>query len=104
MILLFHTESGAQYGYQDQWVNGVFHLSGERQVGDMKFIKGNKALRDHHRNNEAVYLFSSTDKPKYYTFEGQFNVTGYHYETAPDINDNDRQAIIFEMVLVEDDK
>ena len=34
-------------GYQDAWSDdGFFHLTGEGQNGDMRFIRGNLATRD----------------------------------------------------------
>ena len=47
-IFLFTGESGEQYGYEDGWDdNGVFLYTGEGQKGDMEFIGGNRAIRDH---------------------------------------------------------
>ena len=47
-ILLFTGEMGGQYGYSDSWTeDGLFLYTGEGQPGDMTFIRGNAAIRDH---------------------------------------------------------
>lgn len=40
----------------------VFSYTGEGQAGDMKFTKGNLALRDHLQNGKRVFLFESAYK------------------------------------------
>ena len=57
-IFIFSGKSGHQHGYKDRWDNpDVFSYTGEGQAGDMKFIKGNLALRDHIQNGKRVFLF-----------------------------------------------
>ena len=62
-IFIFSGKSGHQHGYKDGWDNpNVFSYTGEGQVGDMKFTKGNLALRDHLKNGKRVFLFESGNK------------------------------------------
>jgi hypothetical protein len=62
-IFIFTGKSGHQHGYQDGWDNeNIFSYTVEGQVGDMKFVKGNLALRDHLRNGKRVFLFESVSK------------------------------------------
>jgi 5-methylcytosine-specific restriction protein A len=62
-IFIFTGKSGHQHGYQDGWDNpDVFSYTGEGQAGDMKFTKGNLALRDHLQNGKRVFLFESYSK------------------------------------------
>ncbi|TRX54834.1 hypothetical protein FNH22_18950 [Fulvivirga sp. M361] len=57
-IFIFTGASGNQYGYKDEWLNeDIFSYTGEGQVGDMQFTKGNLALRDHLINGKRVFLF-----------------------------------------------
>lgn len=57
-IFIFTGSTGAQHGYKDGWLNeDVFSYSGEGQVGDMRFTKGNLALRDHLATGKRVFLF-----------------------------------------------
>jgi hypothetical protein len=47
-VFLFTGEAGEQYGYRDGWDdNGVFLYTGEGQEGNMEFVRGNRAIRDH---------------------------------------------------------
>jgi len=62
-IFIFTGKSGHQHGYKDGWDNpNVFSYTGEGQAGDMKFTKGNLALRDHLNNGRRVFLFESVSK------------------------------------------
>lgn len=57
-IFIFSGKSGHQHGYKDGWDNpNIFTYTGEGQSGDMKFTKGNLALRDHLKNGKRVFLF-----------------------------------------------
>ena len=47
-IFIFTGEGREQYGYSDGWnEDGVYLYTGEGQVGDMQFVRGDKAIRDH---------------------------------------------------------
>ena len=62
-IFIFSGKSGLKHGYQDGWDNPkVFSYTGEGQIGDMKFTKGNLALRNHLQNGRRVFLFESEKK------------------------------------------
>ena len=62
-IFIFSGKSGHQHGYKDGWDNpNVFSYTGEGQEGDMKFTKGNLALKDHLKNGKRVFLFESESK------------------------------------------
>ena len=57
-IFIFSGKSGAQYGYKDGWDNNnIFSYTGEGQEGDMQFIKGNLALKEHLNRGKRVFLF-----------------------------------------------
>ncbi len=62
-IFIFTGSGGAQHGYKDQWENkNIFSYTGEGQVGDMKFTRGNLALRDHIANGKRIFLFEYIQK------------------------------------------
>lgn len=62
-IFIFSGKSGSQHGYKDGWDNpNVYSYTGEGQIGDMKFTKGNLALRDHVKNGKRVFLFQIVSK------------------------------------------
>ncbi|ABG57790.1 HNH endonuclease [Cytophaga hutchinsonii] len=57
-IFIFSGVTGKQHGYKDGWENpNVFEYTGEGQMGDMSFTRGNLALRDHIDNGKQVFLF-----------------------------------------------
>ena len=48
IIFIFSGNSGGQYGYEDGWDNeNIFRYSGEGQIGDMEFTRGNKSILNH---------------------------------------------------------
>lgn len=98
VILLFTGESGEQHGYADGWSDdGVFLYTGEGQTGDMEFVRGNVAIRDHAQNGRDLHLFKQTKKG-FVRYEGQMVSTGFHFQHAPDTHGSPRQAIVFELV------
>ena len=96
-IFLFTGSSGVKHGYEDKFIeDGKFLYTGEEQYGDMKFLKGNKALRDHISNNVHALVFEKLGGGNY-RFVGEFIYLDSHFETRPDTDGNLRQAIIFEL-------
>jgi hypothetical protein len=62
-IFIFSGQSGHQHGYRDGWENKhIFSYTGEGQVGDMQFVRGNLALRDHRLNGRRVFLFEGNGR------------------------------------------
>lgn len=59
MIFLFTGKAGKKHGYEDRWSDDgeVFLYYGEGQVGDMEFVRGNLAIRDHSKNAKDLHLF-----------------------------------------------
>jgi 5-methylcytosine-specific restriction enzyme A len=104
-IFLFTGEAGTYQGYQDRWVSKeTFRYTGEGQVGDMSFVRANRALRDHLVNRKDVHLFESVRTPKptgYVRYIGQMVVTGWSYEQQEDGQGRPRQAIVFELTLLD---
>ena len=102
IVFLFTGESGEQYGYSDGWTDeGIFFYTGEGQRGDMSFVRGNSAVRDHSSQGKDLHLFSSAQRG-HVRYEGQMVFTGFQYRVAPDIDGNLRQAIVFELVPLVD--
>jgi 5-methylcytosine-specific restriction protein A len=98
LIFLFTGKRGEEYGYKDGWTEeGIFYYTGEGQWGDMEFIRGNKAIRDHLKNGKELFLFESLGNGKV-RYQGKFSRIGYHEEQRPDITGENRRAIIFELV------
>lgn len=100
IIFIFTGESGQQHGYTDGWSDdGVFLYTGEGQVGDMTFVRGNAAVRDHNDNGKDLHIFEQADRG-HVRYIGQMACTGWHRRIAPDTRGQPRQAIIFELVAV----
>ena len=102
-VFLFTGESGEQYGYRDGWdENGVFLYTGEGQVGDMGFVRGNQAIRDHAVNGKDLHLFRSLGKGQGYRYEGRFACASWEYREGVDVNGDERRAIVFHLVQPEE--
>ncbi|GHO52885.1 HNH endonuclease [Ktedonobacter robiniae] len=98
IILLFTSNSGRQYGYSDGWTNeGIFLYAGEGQQGDMKFTRGNAALRDHVMQGKDLHLFTYVRKG-FVCYIGQMVCTGFRYDKGPDASEQIRERILFELV------
>ncbi len=100
LIFLVTGNSDRQHGYEDRWDGdgSTFFYFGEGQLGDMKFIKANLALRDHSANGEDVHLFEEiSEKSGYLRYRGQMVCTGYEWVDVPNTKQNMRKAILFEL-------
>lgn len=100
VIFLFTGSSGEQYGYKDGWDHGIFQYTGEGQKDDMKFIKYNKAVRDHKKNGKALLLFETLGKGEV-RFVGSFECVGYEVKQGPDKEGRMRDLIVFQLKPVE---
>jgi len=98
-IFLFSGPSGEQHGYRDGWNNdGVFLYTGEGQTGDMQFVRGNLAIRDHTANGRDLHLFESAGHGEGCRYLGQFNCVGWEHRRGPDTAGNDRQVVVFHLL------
>ena len=94
-IFIFTGSGGAQFGYKDQWDNkNVFSYTGEGQVGDMKFTRGNLALRNHLNKGKRVFLFKYIKKA-YVEFVSEVEFIDYGHFQTHDRNDALRIGIKF---------
>lgn len=94
-IFIFTGSSGQKHGYKDEWLNeDVFSYSGEGQIGDMKFTKGNLALRNHLATGKRIFLFEyiATGTVKYISELGFLDCD--YFETK-DTSGNLRRGIKF---------
>ncbi|MCJ1686765.1 YDG/SRA domain-containing protein [Rathayibacter sp. VKM Ac-2927] len=97
---------GARYGYdrfEGLREDGSYSYTGEGQIGDQVFLRGNLALRDAAVTNRVIRLF--TVQGTSVTYIGAFT-TGdptYRYETIPDTEGTLRRGIIFTLVPISAD-
>jgi 5-methylcytosine-specific restriction protein A len=101
LILLFTGITGQPYGYQDQWTDeGLFLYTGEGQRGDMTFLRGNRAVRDHLTAGKDLHLFEYI-RSGHVRYIGQMVCTGFHERHGPDLDGLDRRIIVFELAPIE---
>jgi 5-methylcytosine-specific restriction protein A len=94
-IFIFSGKSGAQYGYKDGWDNNnIFTYTGEGQEGDMQFIKGNLALKEHLNRGKRVFLFE-IEGGGMVKFISEMEFYDADYSVTSDRNGNDRIGIQF---------
>ena len=94
-IFIFSGKSGAQYGYKDRWDNhNIFTYTGEGQEGDMQFIKGNLALKDHLNRGKRIFLFE-IEGGGMVKFVSEMEFYDADYFVTPDRNGKDRIGIQF---------
>lgn len=102
LVLLFTGSTGQQHGYKDEWSpEGIFLYTGEGQRGAMKFISGNRMVRDHALNGKDLHLFQQVKKGLV-RYVGQMVCTGWQYREAPDTQGSLRQAIVFELTPIQE--
>ncbi len=104
LIFLFTSESGKNYGYDthDGWKDSLFYLTGEGQVGNQEYNKGNKAVRDHISLQKDLHLFAYKGMKKgFVRYVGQMVCSGAEISTAPDINKVEREVIVFKLAPIE---
>lgn len=94
-IFIFSGQSGHQHGYKDQWENeNIFSYTGEGQIGNMEFIRGNLALRNHLKNAKRVFLFIQEQKG-FAKFEAELEFEDFDFFVASDREGQQRTAIKF---------
>jgi len=94
-IFIFSGKSGAQYGYKDGWDNhNIFSYTGEGQAGDMQFIRGNLALKEHLNTGKRVFLFE-IEGGGWVKFISEMEFYDADYFETPDINGTNRIGIKF---------
>lgn len=102
-VFLFTGDTGEQYGYKDDWTpDGVFLYTGEGQTGDMEFVRGNKAIRDHAAGGKDLLLFEALGKGQGIRYKGSFACASWEKREGPDREGNTRQVIVFHLVPAED--
>jgi 5-methylcytosine-specific restriction enzyme A len=99
IILLFASEQGEQHGYKDGWTeDGTYLYTGEGQIGDMEFKRGNRAIRDHVQDRKDLHVFEYTGAGGY-RYVGPMVCAGYEWRELLDTQGNLRRGIVFELVV-----
>lgn len=98
-IFLFTGGIGPARGYTDGWTDdGTFSYSGQGQIGDMEFLRGNAAIRDHIADSKDLHLFENVGDGMV-KYLGQMVYAGYQIiPNQPDRDGNPRKVIQFHLV------
>ncbi|WP_447783962.1 HNH endonuclease [Stenotrophomonas bentonitica] len=98
-IIAFTGEAGTAHGYADFWDDDeVFHYFGEGQSGDMRDVRGNRAIKNHVMDGKRILIFQMMGKSRPYRFLGEFILLStYTRPETPDTRGNPREAIVFRL-------
>ncbi len=98
MVLLFTGDVGEAFGYDDGWDrDGTFRYSGEGQIGDQTFTRGNAAIRDHAAAGKAIHLFHALGQGMV-RYLGEVRYAGHEFvPNTPDRLGGRRVAIRFRL-------
>lgn len=102
-VLIFSDpKAGEKYGYvYDSWRDGVFHFTGDGQVGDQEMKYGNRAILDHRKRGRALRVFDGVRGTV--TYQGEFELAAdpfYIAEARDRSNDRLRKVIVFRLIQV----
>jgi 5-methylcytosine-specific restriction protein A len=87
-----------QYGYRDSRTDdGLWLFAGEGREGDMEFVGGNRAVRDHTAQGRDLHLFEYV-QPGTVRYAGQMICDGYRMVRGPDAKGSDSKVILFELL------
>lgn len=94
-------KSGEKYGYiYDRWRDGVFHFTGDGQVGDQEIKFGNRAIRDHKKDGRALRVFEGVRGLVTYLGEFELAADPYYTGEAKDRLGNPRRVFVFRLIPV----
>ncbi|MEV0440038.1 restriction endonuclease [Streptomyces spectabilis] len=92
--------SDSLYGYRDGWgKDGLFHYTGEGQVGDQRMTNGNRAILNHLTDGRELHLFEMV-RTGVVEYRGQFEIAGepgWYRAESRDRNGDVRSVIVFTM-------
>lgn len=101
LIFLFSAPEGEEFGYKDGWISdNEFVYTGEGQRGDMEFLRGNRAIKDHLMNGKQLHLFERYRMGDY-KYLGEFQFQSFDYQKGNDVEGRERQIIRFHLKLIE---
>ncbi len=100
VVIIITGEDGLTHGYADRSLpDGTFEYFGEGQIGDMQWVRGNRAIRDHSLDGKSLLLFRKTSEGL--RFINEMVYSAHHIERAPDSKGTERDAIVFELRQLE---
>lgn len=101
VILLFTGPTGTNHGYRDMWTeDDRFHYTGDGQSGDMELVRGNRAIRDHEKNDKILLLFESVAKGQV-KYLGEMRYVNRRFVDGEDVDGKLRRSLVFELEPVD---
>ncbi|MES3092807.1 HNH endonuclease signature motif containing protein [Sphingomonas aerolata] len=98
-IFIFTGHGAGLVGYKDRYeTDGSFRYTGQGQVGDMRMVSGNSAIRDHAADGKDLLIFSQEKRGGLVRFEGLFSCAGWEVERQDGMDGLERDAIVFHLV------
>jgi len=96
-IFLLPSLKNENAGYEAQWDDGIYHLSGEGLTGDQKMTVGNKALAESLKKETEIYLFEPlvNKKPFTHKFHSKVKCISFEEYLGPDQNNDIRKMFRF---------
>ena len=103
LVIAFTGEAGVSHGYHDFWDDDeVFHYFGEGQVGDMKYVAGNRAIGEHVKDGKTLVVFQMMGKGRPYRYLGRFMCQSSYVQPGTlDREGQLRSAIVFRLKSLE---
>ncbi|WP_329768418.1 HNH endonuclease [Stenotrophomonas muris] len=103
LVIAFTGEAGVSHGYHDFWDDDeVFHYFGEGQVGDMKYVAGNRAIGEHVKDCKTLVVFQMMGKGRPYRYLGRFMCQSSYVQPGTlDREGQPRSAIVFRLRSLE---
>lgn len=96
VVFIITGEEGLEHGYADRMrADGAFEYFGEGQIGDMAMQRGNLAIATHAVEGKSLLLFRKTTEGLRFVSEMVYEK--HHIERAPDRENKERDAIVFEL-------
>jgi hypothetical protein len=89
---------GGQHGYlYDGWrEDGLFHHTGEGQLGDRQMVQGNRTVRDHADEGRELHVFEV--RGGIATYMDEFEYVDHYLADAPETGDGPiRSVIVFRL-------
>lgn len=91
---LFTGEPGAEFGYQDEWVDAeTFSYTGEGQLGDMEWARGNLTIV---ARSPDIHLFTIVGDGLVRYIHQMF-YAGHEYREGIDKNGQARRIVVFQL-------
>lgn len=96
-VFLFSSPKGEDYGYNDGWISDKeFRYTGEGQKGDMRMVRGNKAIYKHQEQGRELHLFEKVATNQY-VYRGQLEYLDHVKKDGIDIDGQPRKIIQFRL-------